>query len=60
MGQQDWLDACKLKYMRVRLRTGADVGSVMVTGKKYNSAKSVRLGVGGMKMAGAMPTYLSW
>ena len=59
-GQRDWVDAHKLKYMRVRLRTGVDVGSVMVTGKKYNSAELVGLGVGGMKMAGAMPTYLSW
>ena len=58
-GWRDWLDARKLKYMRARLRTGADVGSVTVTGKKYNSAESVGLGVGGMKMAGAMPTYLS-
>jgi hypothetical protein len=46
--------------MRARSRTGADVGSVMVRGKKYNSAESVGLGVGGMKMAGAIPTYLSW
>jgi hypothetical protein len=46
--------------MRVRLRTGADTGSVMITGKEYNSAESVGLGVEGMKMAGAMPTYLSW
>ena len=60
VGWQDWLDARKLKYMRARLRTGADMGSAMVTGKKYDSAKSVGLGVGGMKMAGAMPTYLSW
>ena len=59
-GRRDWLDARKLKYMRARSRTGADVGSVMVTGKKYDSAESVRLGVRGMKMAGAMPTYLSW
>jgi hypothetical protein len=59
-GWQDWLNARKLKYMRARLRTGADVGSVMVTGKKYDSAESVGLGVGGMKMAWAMPTYLSW
>jgi hypothetical protein len=58
--RRDWLDACKLKYMRARSRTGADVVSVMVTGKKYNSAESVGLGVGGMKMAGAMLTYLSW
>ena len=46
--------------MRARLRTGADMGSVMVTGKKYDLAESVGLGVGGMKMAGAMPTYLLW
>jgi hypothetical protein len=46
--------------MRVRLRTRADVGSVMVTGKKYDLAKLVGLGVGGMKMAGVMPTYLLW
>ena len=46
--------------MRARLRTGADMGSVTVTGKKYDSAESVGLGVGGMKMAGAMPTYLLW
>ena len=59
-GWQDQLDAHKLKYMRARLRTGADVGSVTVTGKKYDSAESVGLGVGGMKMAGAMPTYLLW
>ena len=59
-GWQDQLDACKLKYMRARSRTGADVGSVMVMGKKYDSAESVGLGVGGMKMAGAMLTYLSW
>jgi hypothetical protein len=44
--------------MRVRLRTGVDVRSVMVMGKKYDSAESVGLGVGGMKIAGAMPTYL--
>ena len=54
------MDACKLKYMRARLRTGADAGSVMAMGKKYNSAESVGLGVGGMKMAGAMLTYLLW
>ena len=60
VGWRDQLDARKLKYISVRSRTGADVGSVMVTGKKYNLAKSVGLGVGGMKMAGAMPTYLSW
>ena len=46
--------------MRARSRTGADVGSVTVTGKKYDSVKSVELGVGGRKMAGAMPTYLLW
>ena len=59
VGRQDWLDARKLKYTRARSRTGTDAGSVMVMGKKYNSAKSVRLGVGGVKMAWAMPTYLS-
>jgi hypothetical protein len=59
-GWRDRLDACKLKYMRARSRTGADVGSVTVTGKKYDSTELVGLGVGGMKMAGAMPTYLSW
>ena len=46
--------------MRARLRTGVDVGSVMIMGKKYNLAKSVGLEVGGMKMTGAMPTYLLW
>ena len=46
-GWQDWLDARKLKYMRARLRTGVDVGSVTVRGKKYNSAELVGLGVGG-------------
>ena len=46
--------------MRARSRTGADMRSVMVTGKKYNSAESVGLGVRGMKMVGAMLTYLSW
>ena len=60
MSGQDRLDACKLKYMRARSRTGVDVGSVMVMGKKYDSAELVGLGVGGMKMAGAMLTYLSW
>ena len=60
VGWQDRLDAHKLKYIRVRSRTGADAGSVMVTGKKYDSAELVGLGVGGMKMAGAMLTYLSW
>ena len=54
------MDARKLKYMRARLRTGAVAGSVTVMGKKYDSAKLVGLGVGGMKMAGAMLTYLSW
>jgi hypothetical protein len=57
---RDWLDACKLKYISARSRTGADVGSVMVMGKKYDSAELVGLGVGGMKMAGAMLAYLSW
>ena len=46
--------------MRAGLRTGVDMGSVTVTGKKYDSAESVGLGVGGIKMAGAMPTYLLW
>ena len=36
------------------------MGLVMVMGKEYNSAKLVGLGAGGTKMAGAMPTYLSW
>ena len=52
MGWRDWLDVHKLKYMRVRSRTGADVGSVMVTGKKYDPAKSVGLGVGGVMFMG--------
>ena len=46
--------------MRARSRTGSDVGSVVVMGKEYDSSKPVGLGVGGMKMARAMPTYLSW
>ena len=46
--------------MRARLRTGVDVGSVTVMGKKYDSSELVGLGVEGMKMAGAMPTYLLW
>ena len=36
------------------------MGSVMVMGKEYDSSESVGLGFGGIKMAGAMPTYLSW
>jgi hypothetical protein len=44
--------------MSARLRTGADVGSVVVMGKEYDSSEPVGLGVGGIKMAGAMPTYL--
>jgi hypothetical protein len=44
--------------MRVRSRTGVDMGSAVVVGKEYDSSKLVGLGVGGMKMAGAMPTYL--
>jgi hypothetical protein len=36
------------------------MGSAVVMGKEYGSSKSVGLGVGGMKMAGAMPTYLLW
>ena len=46
--------------MRARSRTGADAGLVTVMGKQYDLAKLVGLGVGGMKMAGAMPTYLLW
>ena len=46
--------------MRARSRAGEDMRSVMVTGKKYDLAKSVGLGVRGMKMAGAMLTYLLW
>ena len=46
--------------MSARSRTGVDVGSATVRGKKYNSFELVGLGVGGMKMAGTMPTYLSW
>ena len=46
--------------MRARSRTGVNVGSVMVMGKKYDSAELDGLGVGGMKMAEAMPTYLLW
>ena len=57
---RNWADARKPKYMRARSRTGGDVGSVVVMGKKYDSTESVRLGLGGMKRAGAMPTYLSW
>ena len=46
--------------MRARSRAGVDIGSVVVMGKEYNSSELVGLGVGGMKMAGAMPTYLLW
>ena len=46
--------------MRARSRTGLDVGSAVVMGKEYDSSELVRLGVGGMKMAGDMPTYLLW
>ena len=46
--------------MRVRSRTGLDVGSAVVMGKEYDSSESVGLGVGVIKMAGAMLTYLSW
>ena len=46
--------------MRVRSRTEVDVGSVTAMGKEYDSAKSVGLGVRGIKMVGAMPTYLLW
>ena len=59
-GRRDRAYACKSKYMRVRSRTGVDVGSAAMMGKEYDSSKSVGLGVGGMKMAGAMPTYLLW
>jgi hypothetical protein len=46
--------------MRVRSRTGVEAELVIVTGKKYDSVESVRLGVGGMKMVDDMLTYLSW
>ena len=46
--------------MKARLRTEGYVGSAVVMGKEYNSSESVGLGVGGMKMAGVMPTYLLW
>jgi hypothetical protein len=46
--------------MRARLRTRVEAESVTVTGKKYDSVESVGLGVGGMKMADDMPTYLLW
>ena len=46
--------------MKARSRTGGDVGSAVVMGKEYDSSELVGLGVGGMKMAGTMPTYLSW
>ena len=45
--------------MRARLRTEGHVGSAVVMGKKYDSSEPVGLEVGGIKMAGAMPTYLS-
>ena len=45
--------------MNARSRTGGYIGSAVVMGKEYDSSESVRLEVGGMKMAGAMPTYLS-
>ena len=40
--------------MRVRLRTGVEAESVTVTGKKYDSAESVGLGIGGIKIADNM------
>ena len=46
--------------MKVRSRTGGYIGSAVVMGKEYDSSELVGLGVGGMKMAGAMLTYLSW
>jgi hypothetical protein len=46
--------------MKARSRTGGHIGSAAVMGKEYDSFESVGLGVGGMKMAGAMLTYLSW
>ena len=46
--------------MKARLRTRGYVGSAAVMGKEYDSSELAGLGVGGMKMAGAMPTYLSW
>ena len=46
--------------MRARSRTGGHVGSAVVMGKEYDSSESVRLGLRGIKMAEAMPTYLSW
>ena len=56
----NWADARKPKYMRARLRTGGHVGSAVLMGKECDSSELVRLGLGGIKMAGAMPTYLSW
>ena len=45
--------------MRARLRTGIEVESVTVRGRKYDPSELVGLGVGGMKMADDIPTYLS-
>ena len=59
-GGRDQAYARKSKYMRARSRTGVDVGSAVVMGKEYDLSESVGPGVGGMKMAGAMPTYLLW
>ena len=59
-GGQDQAYARKSKYMRARSRTGADVMSAVVMGKEYDSFELVGLWVGGIKMARAMPTYLSW
>ena len=36
------------------------MGSAVVMGKEYDSSKSVGLGLGEIKMAEAMLTYLSW
>ena len=46
--------------MRARSRTGVEVESVIVRGRKYDPSESVGLGVGGMKNADDMPTYLLW
>jgi hypothetical protein len=46
--------------MRARLRTGVEVESVMVRGRKYDPLELVGLGVGGVKIVDDMPTYLSW
>jgi hypothetical protein len=46
--------------MSMRLRTGVEAELVTVRGRKYDPSESVGLGVGGMKSANDMPTYLSW